>query len=55
MTKSQMEDLVWECRQESDMDRKIALYRLIRKLLPNPPKMPSMVTDDYINSALDTI
>lgn len=50
-----MDDLVWECREESDMDRKIALYKLIRKLLPNPPKMPSMVTDDYINSALDNI
>jgi hypothetical protein len=37
------------------MDKKIALYNLIRKLLPNPPKMPSMVTDDYINSALDEI
>jgi hypothetical protein len=53
--KSQMEELVWECREESDMDRKVALYNLIRKFLPNPPKMPSMVTDDYINSALDDI
>ena len=53
--KSQMEDLVWECREENDMDKKVKLFNRIRKLVPNPPEMPSMLTDDYINSALDAI
>jgi hypothetical protein len=53
--KSSIQEMVWECRQEDDMDKKVALYNLIRKLIPNPPKMPSMLTDDYINSALDDI
>lgn len=52
-----IDELVWACREESDMDKKVALYNQIRKALSYPPELaaPSMITDDYINSALDNI
>ena len=52
---SHIQELVWKCRDEPDMDKKIELYNRIRKMLPHSRKLPSMVTDDYINSALDEI
>jgi hypothetical protein len=50
-------DLVWACRQERDMDKKLELFNKIRKRLSYPRKLavPSMVTDDLINSTLDKI
>jgi hypothetical protein len=52
---SRIQELVWKCRDERDVDKKIELYNRIRKLLPQSPKLPSMVTDDYIDAALDQI
>lgn len=39
------------------MDRKVALYQQIRKALSYPPELaaPAMMTDDFIDSALDNI
>jgi hypothetical protein len=47
----------WACREEKDMDKKTALYNKIRKKLSYPPEltMPSMITDDFIDAALDRI
>jgi hypothetical protein len=47
-------DLVQACRDEDDMNAKIFLFDLIRKSV-EPVKMPSLLTDDYINSFLDRI
>ncbi len=49
--------LIIRCRAERDMERKIALYQEIRKKIPNPEvlKIPSMITDDYIDSSLDKV
>ena len=47
-------DLVRVCRSEDDMDNKIFLFNLIRKVV-EPVKVPSHLTDDYINSFLDRI
>ena len=52
-------DLIRACREESDMDRKLLLFELIRKMLVNSTgkdiRIPSLLTDDFINSALDRI
>lgn len=55
--KASIQDLVWACRDETDMDKKTELYNKIRKKLSYPPelKMPSMITDDFIDAALDRI
>ncbi|MEW5839397.1 hypothetical protein [Nitrososphaera sp.] len=52
-----IDELVWACREETDMDRKVALYQQIRKALSYPPELaaPAMMTDDFIDSALDNI
>jgi hypothetical protein len=52
---SHIQELMWKCRDERDVDKKIELYNRIRKVLPHSRKLLSMVTDDYINSALDEI
>jgi hypothetical protein len=52
-----IQELVWACRDEKDMDKKTELYNKIRKKLSYPPElvMPSMITDDFIDAALDRI
>jgi hypothetical protein len=42
------------CLEENDVDRKIQLYNEIRRELgyPQTLKLPSLITDDYINYAL---
>lgn len=52
-----IDELVWACREEKDMDRKVALYHQIREALSFPPELaaPSMMTDDFIDSALDNV
>lgn len=56
-SRANIQELVWACRDERDMDKKTALYNKIRKKLSYPPElvMPSMITDDFINAALDRI
>ncbi|HEX6067395.1 MAG TPA: hypothetical protein VFZ05_01225 [Nitrososphaera sp.] len=55
--RTNIQELVWACRDEGDMDKKTELYNKIRKKLSYPPElnMPSMITDDFINAALDRI
>lgn len=55
--KKEISRLVMMCREERDVDRKIELYNEIRKKIqdPNILKLPSMITDDYIDSSLDRI
>lgn len=52
-----IDELVLDCRDERDMNRKVELYNQIRKKLSYPSTLPvqSMMTDDYIDSALDNI
>lgn len=52
-----IDELVWACREEKDMDRKVELYHMIREALSYPPELPApaMITDDFIDSALDSI
>ncbi|HZA64218.1 MAG TPA: hypothetical protein VE573_15185 [Nitrososphaeraceae archaeon] len=46
--------LVEECNNEEDIDRKVEILYRINSMLPKPYQLtiPSLVTDDYINSAL---
>ncbi len=52
-------DLIRACREENDMDSKLLLFELIRKMLVDSTgkdmRIPSLLTDDFINSALDRI
>jgi hypothetical protein len=52
-----IQELVWTYREEKDTDKKTKLYNKIRKKLSYRPelKMPSMITDDFVDSALDRI
>ena len=51
--------LVSKCRMEDDMDCKVSLFNLIKQIISdrtgNRIDSPSLLTDDYINSALDRI
>ena len=51
-----IDELVSACREEKDMDRKVALYNMIRKALAYPPELPApaMITDDLIDAAIDS-
>jgi len=46
--------LAEECNNEEDVDRKVEILYRINSMLPKPYQLtiPSLVTDDYINSAL---
>src|ERR687894_238303 len=46
--------LVEECNNEEDIERKVKILYRINSMLPNAYQLtiPSLVTDDYINSAL---
>ncbi len=49
--------LIQQCRYEIDVDKQFALLQKINSLLPKTSRlrMPSLITDDYIRTALDTI
>lgn len=46
--------LIEECSDESDIDRKIQLFYKLNSMLPisYQVKIPSLLTDDYINAVL---
>lgn len=52
-----IDELMSACREEKNMDRKVALYHMIRKALSYPPELPApaMITDDLIDAALGSI
>ena len=49
--------LIQQCRYEMDVDKQFALLQKINSLLPTTSRlsMPSLITDDYIRTALDKI
>ncbi len=49
--------LIRQCRYEMDVDKQFALLQKINSLLPQTSRlsMPSLITDDYIRTALDKI
>jgi hypothetical protein len=52
-----LSSLIQQCRYEIDVDRQFALLQKINSMLPRSSRlrMPSLITDDYIRTALDTI
>jgi predicted DNA-binding protein (UPF0278 family) len=53
-TKDIISKLIEECNNEPDIDKKIQLFYKINSLLPKPYQVsiPSLITDDYIDTAL---
>jgi hypothetical protein len=49
--------LIDECKDEPDIDKKVQILYFINSILPKPDKLkiPSLLTDDYIDSTLDKI
>jgi hypothetical protein len=49
--------LIDECKDEPDIDKKVQILYLINSILPKVDKLkiPSLLTDDYIDMALDKI
>jgi hypothetical protein len=47
-------DRIYDCLEESDIDRKIQLFNDIIKVLPSSirPNISSLMTDDYIDLIL---
>ncbi len=52
-----LSSLIQQCRYEIDVDKQFELLQKINSLLPKTIRlrMPSLITDDYIRTALDTI
>jgi hypothetical protein len=50
-------ELVKRCRDEDDIDKRIEMLNQINSILPQPKriKLPSLLTHDYIGTALDRI
>jgi hypothetical protein len=46
--------LIEECNNESDIDKKIQLFHRINSIIPEQYRLstPSLITDDYIDTAL---
>jgi hypothetical protein len=46
--------LIGSCREEQDIDKKIEILCRINSMLPKPQKLkiPSLLTDDYVEVAL---
>jgi hypothetical protein len=47
-------ELIEECRNEPDVDRRIEILYIINSMLPKSQqlKIPSLITNDYINVVL---
>ena len=45
---------IQKCSQEQNIDRKIQILKFINSILPNEIQLriPSLITDDYVESAL---
>jgi hypothetical protein len=52
-----LSSLIQQCRYEIDVDKQFELLQKINSLLPKTSRlrMPSLITDDYIRTALDII
>jgi len=53
-TKDSISTLIEACNNESDIDKKIQLFYKINSMLPEQyqPNVPSLITDDYIDTTL---
>jgi hypothetical protein len=53
-TRDTISKLIEQCNNEPDIDKKIQLFYKINYLLPKPYQVnvPSLITDDYIDTAL---
>jgi predicted DNA-binding protein (UPF0278 family) len=53
-TRDTISKLIEQCNNEPDIDKKIHLFYKITSLLPKPYQVniPSLITDDYIDTAL---
>ena len=53
-TRDTISKLIEQCNNEPDIDKKIQLFYKINSLLPEPYQVniPSLITDDYIDTAL---
>jgi predicted DNA-binding protein (UPF0278 family) len=53
-TRDTISKLIEQCSNEPDIDKKIQLFYKINSLLPKPYQVniPSLITDDYIDTAL---
>jgi len=56
-TKSIISKLIESCRYEQDIDKKIETLYRINSMLPESQKLkiPSLLTDDYVETALYNI
>ena len=56
-TKSIISKLIESCRDEQDIDKKIETLYRINSMLPKSQKLkiPSLLTDDYVETALYNI
>ena len=54
---SLLSSLIRQCRYEIDVDKQFELLQKINSLLPKTSRLrtPSLITDDYIRTALDII
>ena len=54
---SLLSSLIRQCRYEIDVDKQFELLQKINSLLPKTSRLrtPSLITDDYIRTALDRI
>jgi hypothetical protein len=52
-----LSSLIQQCRYEIDVDKQFEILQKINALLPKTIRlrMPSLITDDYIRTALDII
>jgi hypothetical protein len=56
-TRSIISKLIESCRDEQDIDKKIETLYRINSMLPKSQKLkiPSLLTDDYVETALYSI
>jgi hypothetical protein len=54
---NQITSLIASCRYQDDVDKQIRTLHAINSALPKPLRlqMPSLLTNDYVSSALDII
>ncbi len=57
MAETDLRSIIEKCRVEAQVDRKIEFLHQINDCLPSAirVRMPSFLTDDFVNSALDSI
>ena len=54
---NRLSTLIQQCRSEMDVDKQFEILQKINSLLPKSIKLriPSLITDDYIRTALDRV